>query len=221
MRHPEEHFSAYLDGELEAAEHQAVEAHLAECSACSEKISRSRRLNEVLSHASAIEPSSDFSRRVMQQVDQEKQFLKTRRVQWTILGLAAGIVLLVLVLRIQQEADAPIEVKQPKTVVAKPEPKKPQIQTPVPPKAPVIVEKKSIEPELQSPVQKEEEQKENIAEMKPAQPEDIPEEEELTSEEVELIANLDELENMDLIANYDQLQNLDIALFTSEEERQE
>lgn len=221
MRHPEEQFSAYLDGELEPAEHEMMEAHLAECPACSEKLSRLIRLNDVLSGASSIEPSAEFSRGVMQRVDQEKQALRMRRMRWTILGLAAAIVLLVLILRIQQEAVAPSQVKKPKTIVSKPQPEKPPIQKPIPPKAPVIAEKHPDKPFLQPPVKEEEEQKENIAEMKPVQPEEVQKEDELTSEEVELIANLDELENMDLISNYDQLQNLDIALFTSGEERQE
>lgn len=220
MRHPEDQFSAYLDGELEPAEHQTVKAHLAECPACSEKLSRLLRLDDLLSGASSIEPSAEFSRGVMQRVDQEKQALRMRRMRWTILGLAAAMVLLVLVLRIQHEAVAPSQVKKPKTIVVKPQPEKPPIQKPIVPKASVIAEKHPNKPVVQPPLKEQEEQKENIAVMKPVEPEEM-QKDELTSEEVELIANLDELENMDLITNYDQLQNLDIALFTSEEERQE
>jgi anti-sigma factor RsiW len=225
MMHPDQHFSAYLDGELDAGERQAVEVHLAECETCSEKLSKLRRLSELLGSVSSLEPSSEFSQSILQRIEREDRTRKVARSGWAFLGVAAAIVLLILILRIQQDVITPSQLKKPKTIVVKPGPEKMPVQKPAPPKEPIVVEKKP------APIEQPDEKEEVIAELKPQEPaeklpeevkpEEVQPEEELTSEEVELIANLDELENMDLIANYDQLQNLDIALISSDEERKE
>jgi hypothetical protein len=237
MHHPEEEFSAYLDRELNSDAVGEIEAHLKECPTCVRKLNALRELNEVLRSAPELQPSPGFSKRVLQRVEQDRQS-RHSFAKWMVLGLAAVIVFVVLILRLQQQANEPVQVKQPKVV------SKPRVEKPVPSKPePVVAEKKPDRPIVRPPISKPPVESPNptevkeMAEVKPENPELAPgnpiaevkpeqnenpvvtKQDELTSEEIDLIANLDEIENMDVINNYDQLENLEVALFSAGEEK--
>lgn len=70
--HPSEELPALLDGELQGAARQGVEAHLASCRSCSEELALLKGALAALAAAPApLTPSADLRRRVLTQVAQE------------------------------------------------------------------------------------------------------------------------------------------------------
>lgn len=58
----------YLDGQLDSAEAQAVEAHLADCSACQKELALWREVDEALTALPVLPEPPDLAERVMSQV---------------------------------------------------------------------------------------------------------------------------------------------------------
>jgi anti-sigma factor RsiW len=175
-RHSNEALSAYLAGRLSGAERAAVEEHLKTCAACYAELDRLKEVDHLLAQDGQIEPSRNFTQRVLEQVNRENRVVsfRARRVAaWV--AAAAVIVFAVFLLRILKDGGPP-------------------------PPAPLV--KKT--PAQQEPVVK--------------QPAPAPAESSLTPEDADLIAHLDELEDMELIDNFDSLQELDTALLASEAE---
>jgi anti-sigma factor RsiW len=215
MNHQEERLSAYVDGELLADEIVAVEQHLHECASCSDKVDALRRLGTLLSTIPEREPSPQFLPGLMNRIRHERKVIRfVSATKLAILAAAAVILFVVLILKMQQEAGQTHPGPTHRPIVAKP-----HVSPPVQQKekketvqAPVIAKVKKQEKEEKPP---------QLTPEKPEQtvkPEIPPEEQELSNEEVEMIANLDVLENMDVITNYESLENLDVALMTSSEE---
>jgi anti-sigma factor RsiW len=69
--HIEKKLVAYLDGNLAIAERRQMEAHLAICTACQERVAEFRSVWDVLDELPALEPSTAFDNRVRERVRQE------------------------------------------------------------------------------------------------------------------------------------------------------
>ena len=65
----EEHFSAYLEDELDYRTIKEFEAHLTDCESCSSEFALFRKSVNFLHQLPRIEPSSDFNRSVQSRVD--------------------------------------------------------------------------------------------------------------------------------------------------------
>ncbi len=87
--HIQRQFQAYLDGELEAAEREAVQAHLTECAACRELAASYERLFAALDEPALPEPAPGLPARVMQRVAMARA--RRRRLQ-TLVAAAAVLV---------------------------------------------------------------------------------------------------------------------------------
>ncbi|MCU1374828.1 MAG: hypothetical protein JWO68_2114, partial [Actinomycetia bacterium] len=60
LRHPDDALSALLDGQLEADEAAAVQAHLVACSACTAELEAQRETRAAVRSLPAVEPPSGF-----------------------------------------------------------------------------------------------------------------------------------------------------------------
>jgi hypothetical protein len=179
--HLQEELSGYLAGDLEGRMLEEVEDHLRNCALCRADLDRLKRVEEALNGESPIEPSADFTSRVMRSVDQERKVF--RYDARTILGglaAAAAIAFLLLSLRVQRDVPPPAEMAQ-----------KPPIKAVEPPKA------------SRAPP--------DVVEELPA-PAEAPVAAALSAEDIELIAHLDELENMEVIDEYESLVELNTAI---------
>jgi hypothetical protein len=65
--------SAYLDGELSAAEREQVESHLGVCHACREQLVKHQRMWRSLGEMAEIRPTPDFYERVSRKIDQASE----------------------------------------------------------------------------------------------------------------------------------------------------
>jgi Putative zinc-finger len=209
--HLEEGLSAYLSDELDASERKLAEAHLRECRECSERLAELRRLRDLLSTQSEIQPSPGFAKRVLSRIDAEQnivRFRSRRALGWAL--TAAAVILFVLFLtRFDRYAVKPpgIVHQTPPRVIEK------KTAPPSPEPAPKVIAKQSP-PQLKPPVQPPVPEPQSSVVAAPKQPEQP----QLSEEDAELIANLDVLENMDVIRDYDSVQNMDVALIQPEEE---
>jgi anti-sigma factor RsiW len=203
--HLQEQLSAYLAGELTSAEREQAELHLQDCAECRANIERLKKLDAMLRQDLPIEPSKDFSQRVMKTLVRTKPATSTRRyLPW--LALAAVLVAALLLLRVQQE------VKPPQPVAKEHPLNRPALPAIQKEKEPEPVEQpKDVIPLVESSQQKESPQ---IAEG--TQPKISPPQ--LSQQDAEIVSHLDELQDMDAISDYDSLQNLDAALIVSSEE---
>jgi anti-sigma factor RsiW len=61
----------YLDGKLAAAERRQMEAHLATCAACQQRVAEFRSVWDVLDELPALAPSTAFDNRIRARVRQE------------------------------------------------------------------------------------------------------------------------------------------------------
>jgi len=211
--HVTDDLSAYLANELDQNERSRVELHLRDCESCRKELDKHKRLNELLAISQPISPSDEIIRGVMQQVQHEKKSNFSKRVlPW--LALAAVLAAVLFLLRIRKETPVPGEIVKKKN----PPIIKPVNPAPVPKELPQT----EIEP---PPIVKNAPPKQPI--IKP-EPQTIPEESpqivqqenpqtSISSEDEEMIAKIDELENMDVISNYENLENLEVALIDEEE----
>jgi hypothetical protein len=197
--HIHEDIPAYLAGELTESERQKVDLHLSQCSECSQELETQRKLNSILSRARDLSPRPELLRGVMNQVQAKNQTVPfKRRFIIPLLAAAAVIVIVLFLLKSQKDLPSPHEnvKKEPiiKPEIEKQPDSKPQPVQPEQKAAPLITkEEKKIPAEPPQPMQEEESL-------------------ELTPEEAEVVAQLDELEDMDIISNYENLENMEIAL---------
>jgi hypothetical protein len=206
--HVTDDLSAYLANELDQNERSRVELHLRDCESCRKELEKHKRLNEVLGGSQPISPGPEIIRGVMQQIQHEQKVTAFKRlIPW--LAVAAVLAGVLLLLRIQKETPVPGEVVK----------KTPPVIKPINPRP---LPKESPETKIENPpVVKNTQSKEPI--VKP-EPQTIPEETpriaeqvnpqtSISSEDEEMIAKIDELENMDVISNYENLENLEVAIF--------
>jgi hypothetical protein len=207
--HVTEDLSAYLANELDHNERSRVESHLRDCESCRKELDKHKRLSELLASSQAITPSHEIIRGVMQQVQRdEKRNFSKRVLPW--LALAAVLAAVLFLLKIRKETPVPDEVVKKKNppiihpINPQPVPKQspqteiepPPIVKNTPPKQPII------KPE----------QPQTIAEEPPQIVEQLNPQTSISAEDEEMIAKIDELENMDVISNYENLENLEVAL---------
>lgn len=165
-------------------------------------------MNEVLGSSQPISPGSEIIRGVRQRVQHEQKAITFKRLlPW--IAVAAVLVAVLFLLRIQKETPVPAEVVEKKN---------PPIIKPINPPTPAP--KESPQTKIENPpVVSNTPPKEPV--VKPV-PETIPEETtqiaeqnpqtSISSEDEEMIAKIDELENMDVISNYENLENLEVAI---------
>lgn len=189
--HLQEQLSALIAGELTEMERAAAEAHLKQCAECRLQLERLRDLSGVLDANVEIEPSADFVPRVMKSIEAENKVVRIRtKSRLAWLALAAVLIFVVFLLRFYKNT-AP----QPGPVTRQ----GPAQAPPSKPAPPQVAEQK--QPAPPPPV---------------ASP---PGASHLSVDDTELIAHLDELQDMELIQNYDNLQELDTAILASQEEQ--
>jgi Putative zinc-finger len=101
MDHYTDKLSEYLDGELGAAERQAIESHVFECAECAAALNELRRVTERAQQLSDQPPATDLWPGIAQRIRPAVVPLSTRRLAWRVSlslpQLAAAAVLLVLV----------------------------------------------------------------------------------------------------------------------------
>jgi anti-sigma factor RsiW len=98
---------AYHDGELDASDRAAVEAHLAECGECSARLTELRAMSDLLTSASATRPA--LSQIALHRLHHRLQSVTDRgliRLGWALSGVAASLLLIgsVWLTRVQQTA---------------------------------------------------------------------------------------------------------------------
>ncbi len=195
--HVHENIPAYLAGELSETERRELEFHLRECTECSREFAAQKKLDEVLSKAQPISPRPELIQQVMQQARDTQNVVSFRKrslLPW--LAVAAVVAVILFLLRIQKETPAPpVQVK--KSPIVKPEIQK---QTP------------TVKPVPREPEPPQVTKKEKKLPERPVPPKEENEVPTLSPEEDEVVAQLDELENMDVISNYENLENLELAL---------
>ena len=107
--HRLEDLGAYLDRELERAEHDAVDAHLRECEACRAALERQRGLALALAGLPRIEPSPQFEARFWARLSRQRDaaasaglagWLSPRRLALSLGGAAAAAAALVLAMQL-------------------------------------------------------------------------------------------------------------------------
>lgn len=207
--HVTDDLSAYLANELDQNERSRVELHLRDCESCRKELEKHKRLDEVLGSSQPISPGPEIIRGVMQRVQHEQKTIAFKRLlPW--LAIAAVLVAVLFLLRILKETPVPGEVVEKKN---------PTVIKPINPPTPAP--KESPQTKIENlPVVKNAPPKEPI--VKPV-PETIPEETtqiveqqtpqtSMSPEDEEMIAKIDELENMDVISNYENLENLEVAI---------
>jgi hypothetical protein len=206
--HVTDDLSAYLANELDDDERSNVESHLRDCESCRNELDKHKRLNEVLANSQPISARSEILRGVMQQVQHEQKRNFSKRVlPW--LAIAAVLAAALFLLKIRKETPVPDEVVKKKNppviepINPQPLPKElpqtrmetPSVVNKTPPKEPIVIP---------------------VPETMPQQPPQIVQQENpqtsISSEDEEMIAKIDELENMDVISNYENLENLEVAL---------
>jgi hypothetical protein len=193
--HIHEHIPAYLAGQLTEEERHRVDLHLSQCNECSQELQDQKRLDVILSQARDLSPRKELLSGVMNQVQtQNKTSLFKRRFIIPLLAAAAVIVIVLFLLKSQRDLPPPHENVK-KAPIIKPQNPQPKIQLEEKP-APQVTKKEKKIP-LPPPPQK------------PVQEEQTPE---LSPEEAEVVAQLDELEDMDIISNYENLENMELAL---------
>ena len=155
-----------------------------------------RQIDQLLAQDDPVEPSPDFVARVMRQADAEKRVihLNARKiVAWIALAAAIGFVVFLLFLyEGAHPAPGPISQKPPA-----------EVNPPAPSKTPSVTAQK--EPAAAP-----------VLPRKPVQNPAAASTENLSPGDAELIAHLDELQDMDLIKDYDSLQDLDTALIATQ-----
>jgi hypothetical protein len=206
--HVTDDLSAFLANELDQNERSRVELHLRDCEACRNELDKHNRLNEVLANAQPISADPKIIRGVMQRIQHEEKSNFSKRVlPW--LAIAAVLAAALFLLKIRKETAAPDEVvkkKNPpviKPINPQPSPKEspqtiiepPSIVKKTPPKEPIV--KPVPETMPQQPPQMVQQQTPQTS---------------ISPEDEEMIAKIDELENMDVISNYENLENLEVAI---------
>jgi Putative zinc-finger len=207
--HVTDDLSAYLANELDQNERSRVESHLHECEACRKELDVQKRLDDLLANSQSITPGPEIIRGVMRQVHHEQKTIvfQKRLLPW--LAAAAILAAALLLLRIQKDTPVPPEiVKEKKPPVIKPiapspvpeESPQTKIETPpvvknTPPKQPIVQPEPETIPEETPQI---------VQQLNPQPP--------IPPEDSEVIAKIDELENMDLISNYENLENLEVAI---------
>ncbi len=197
--HVTDDLSAYLANELELSDRGTVELHLRECEACRNELDVQKRLDELLAGTQALSPGPELIHGVMQRVSQEPKSIVFRKHVLPWLAAAAVLAAVLLLLRIQKDTALPGEVVQGKKPVAIKQEKPP---APQPEASQTVIPPDSRIPKSKQP---------QVAPAPPIVPQQTPPPS-ITPEEAEVIAQLDELENMELISNYENLENLEIAL---------
>jgi hypothetical protein len=206
--HVTDDLSAYVANELDQNERSRVDLHLRDCESCRNELDVQKRLNDVLATSQQISPRPEILRGIMHRVQHEEKSNFSKRVlPW--LAIAAVLVAVLFLLKIRKETPVPEEVVKKKNppviepIHPQPSPKEsPQtkIETPsivrkTPPHEPIVIPTPETLP--QEPQQ--------IVQQKNPQTSISPEDE-------EMIAKIDELENMDVISNYENLENLEVAI---------
>jgi Putative zinc-finger len=205
--HVTDDLSAYLANELDQTERSRVELHLRDCESCRKELDVQKRLDEVLANSQPISPRSEILRGVMHQVEHEQKVTAFKRLlPW--LAVAAVLAAVLFLLRIQKETPVPGEVvkKTPpviKPINPRPFPKEsPQTRIENPP----VVKNTPPEEPIVKPVP------ETIPEETPQIAEELNPQTLISPEDEEMIAKIDELENMEVISNYENLENLEVAI---------
>lgn len=205
--HVTDDLSAYLANELDQDERSRVELHLRDCESCRKELDQHQRLNEVLASSQPISARPEILRGVMQRVRlEEKSNFSKRVLPW--LAIAAVLAAVLFLLKIRKETPVPgEEVKKNPPVIEPVNPEslpKESPQTKIEP--PSIVKKAPPQEPGVKPV----------PETMPEEPPQIVQQENpqtsISPEDEEMIAKIDELENMDVISNYENLENLEVAI---------
>ncbi len=79
---PQMPLQEYLDGQLAPPQVQAVEAHLAACPACQQRLALLRQVDDALATWPLLAEPADFTARVMADVQQAASPLPTFRLRW-------------------------------------------------------------------------------------------------------------------------------------------
>jgi hypothetical protein len=90
-RHPEELLAAYVDGELNAADRRAVEAHAASCAVCTEELALARRAVAALGALDDVPAPAGLATPAIQRAKPEARWV--RRLGWAAAGTAAAAVI--------------------------------------------------------------------------------------------------------------------------------
>lgn len=206
--HVTDDLSAYLANELDQNERSRVELHLSDCESCRNELDKHKRLDEVLASSPPLSPRSEIIREVMHRVrhDESSRSFNKRLLPW--LAIAAVLAAALFLLKIRKETPVPDELVKKNPPIIKPvnptpapkespqtEVKEPEVVKNAPPKKPVV----KPEPET-------------IPEETPQIVQQLNPEPAITPEDSEVIAKIDELENMDVISNYENLENLEVAI---------
>lgn len=193
MKHFEEELSAYISDDLDTERQGEVESHLKKCESCSRELVRLQELAKLLVSVQERNPSRDFKTRVVNSVRHNPA--NTRNRQWIMwLAAAAAVTIMALILK-PEPAEKPAA----------------KIHKTIPVTKPVGSQDRVSLPKEQKP-------NEVMPAAKEKRPEPSQTQEALSSEEVQLIANLDALENMDLIVNYEDVDHLETALIAEDED---
>lgn len=193
MKHIEEDLSAYISGDMNAARKGEVEAHLKECESCARELFRLQEFDKLIVSVQEWNPSRDFKKRVVNSVRQKSA--ATRKNRWLMWLAAAAVVAIMALILKPEPAVKPSAGVDKKIPVAKP-----------------------IEPKGTIGLAKKQKSNEVMPAAKEIRPEISQTQESLSSEEAQLIANLDALENMDLIVNYEDVDHLETALIAEDED---
>ncbi len=213
--HVTDELSAYLANELDQNERSRVELHLRDCESCRKELEKHKRLDEVLAGSQPLSPGPEIIRGVMQQVQHEQKTIAFKRLlPW--LAIAAVLAAVLFLLRIQRETPVPGEVVKKTPPVIKPV----NPPTPAPKESPqtkienlpVVKNTLPKEPIVKPVPQTIPEETTQIVEQRTPQTSNQNPQTSMSPEDEEMIAKIDELENMDVISNYENLENLEVAI---------
>lgn len=105
-KHVKELLVAYIDGELDAQQKEALEIHLKHCDTCSKELKDLKALLKVLKNEEMIQPSNKIRTNFNEALEHEKHQISTHhlytsktlslpKIVWPVLKVAASIVFLV------------------------------------------------------------------------------------------------------------------------------
>lgn len=84
----------YIEGKLQNADRNAIQAHLDTCTQCKDEIKHFSALNDILHSSEEIEPSSDYKEKFWAKVEKKNQFLNWTPNRVIYYGIAASILIL-------------------------------------------------------------------------------------------------------------------------------
>lgn len=88
----------YIEGKLQNAERNAIQAHLDICTQCKDEIKHSSALNEILHSSEEIEPSPGYKEKFWANVEKKRYFLNWNPSKVMYYGIAASILILLSII---------------------------------------------------------------------------------------------------------------------------